>query len=242
MSDAPLRPPGAVKRFYETVAAEPAEGGFAVRLDARRLATPEGRALLLPTMALAEAIAREWAGQGERLDPRAMPLTRLANTAIDRIGANPRAALDELGGFAACDLLCYRAESPESLVRRQEARWQPLLDWLAERHGARLAVARGIVAVAQTSEALTAVERAFARESAFRLAGAVGAVGLLGSAVLVLALLEGRLSPEDAWEASRLDEEFQIAQWGRDAENEARTARLKAEFDAAHEFLVLSVP
>lgn len=231
-----------LKRFYTAVSVEPAEGGFGVRLDARAVRTPAGRALHLPTDALARAVAAEWDAQGEHIDPRAMPLTRLANTALDRVAPDPAPVLDALMGYGASDLLCYRADAPEGLVRAQGALWQPVLGWLAEAYGARLRVGIGITPVAQPEAELIRLRTAFERRPPFALAALQEIAGCLGSAVLALALADGRLDAEGAWAAARVDEDWQIAQWGEDAEEAARVALVREAHDAAARFLALGGP
>jgi chaperone required for assembly of F1-ATPase len=218
------------KRFYKAVTTAPAEGGgFAVLLDGRQPRTPNGAKLVLPTEALAELIAEEWTAQGDVIAFAHMPATRLAFTAIDRIGAARAAVAEETARYAAADLLCYFAEGPASLVREQEARWGPLLDWAKADLGLHFVRTTGIVHTPQPDGAVQAVKALAEALDVFALAGLAHAAGLYGSAVLALAAQRGRLSAPEAFELSRLDEAFQEARWGVDAEAAQRTATLAAE-------------
>jgi chaperone required for assembly of F1-ATPase len=223
-----------MKRFYREVGVAEEAGAFRVLLDGKPVKTPSRNALALPTRALADAIAGEWRAQTENVDPKSMPLSGLAMAAID--GAAAERAGQALA-FARSDLLCYRAEEPAELVARQAAAWDTLLDWAAERYGARLKIASGIVFVEQSSEALAALERAVAGRSPFHLTALHSAAAITGSLVLALALADGRLTAAEAFAASRLDESFQAEKWGMDAEAEARATRLAAELAAAERFL-----
>ena len=223
----PLRQP---KRFYKAVTVAPAEGGgFSVLLDGRQPRTPGGAKLVLPTAALAELIAEEWTAQGDVIAFGDMPATRLAFTVIDRIDQARQAVAEETARYAAADLLCYFAEGPAPLVREQEARWGPLLDWAKADLGLDFARAAGIVHTPQPQETVQAVEALASALDAFALAGLAHAAGLYGSAILALAAQRGRLTAPEAFELSRLDEAFQEARWGVDAEAAERTARMAAE-------------
>lgn len=203
------------------------------------MSTPAKVALRLPTRALAEAIAEEWRGQGDRIRPAAMPLSQFANTALDRVAPQPAAIAEGLLAFAATDLLCYRAEAPEALVERQQRLWQPLLDWLAGRHGAALMVYRGVLPRPQPEDAIRRLGRHIAGLDAFTLTALDSATRAAGSLVIGLALIEGRLGPEEAFALSQLDETFQIERWGEDSEAAARRRAIKAEFELMHRFLQL---
>ena len=202
------------------------------------MATPAKADLKLPTRALAEAIAEEWRAQGEMLKPATMPMTQLANTAIDRVAPAP--AIEDLLAYAGTDLLCYRAEAPPSLAERQQARWQPLLDWLALRHDAPLAVHVGVIPRPQPEAALAALRRRLADLPAFILAGLSAATQTCGSLVIALALAEGQLTAAEAFELTELDASFQIERWGEDDEAAARRQRLRQEIQDIHRFLALS--
>lgn len=231
------------KRFWKEARALPAAGGgWEVRLDDRPLRTPAKAPLTVPTEALARAIAAEWQAQGEEIDPAAMPMTRAANTAIDRVRPQRAAVERELGGYGETDLTCYRAGSPQGLVARQAAAWDPLLDWAHGRFGARLIPVEGIIHQPQDARALAALAEALAGLDEFRLAALHELVTLSGSLVIGLAAAERILAPEELWQRSRVDEEWQIAQWGRDEEAEAAAALKRAAFLAAAEFCRLAEP
>jgi len=202
--------------------------------------TPAKVPLLLPSLALAEAIAEEWRGQGDRLKPADLPLTQLANTAIDRVASDPKPVIDELVSYAGSDLVCYWAEGPESLVERQRQHWRPLLDDLALRHDALLTVHYGVMPRPQPPEALAALARHLATLSPFMLTGLTAATSSCGSLVIGLALTEGRLTPDEAFELSQLDETYQIEQWGEDAAAAVRRRALRREILDTHRFLTLA--
>jgi chaperone required for assembly of F1-ATPase len=231
-----------VAKFYKTVAVGDEDGAFVVRLDGRPVKTPARALLALPTLKLAEAVAEEWRSQEETLDPTTMPLTRMAYAAIDTVSQHRARIADEILGYGGSDLLCYRAEAPQALVARQVEAWNPLLDWAAERFGARLAVGAGIAFVEQSKESRDAFAVAITARDDFALVALHGAASLTGSLVLGLALAEERLSAEEAFALSRLDETFQSEAWGRDAEAEARGARLGRELAAIERFLRLTRP
>ncbi|MFM2044903.1 MAG: hypothetical protein RLY86_3479 [Pseudomonadota bacterium] len=232
-----------MKRFYKTATAAPVDsaddsaGGFQVLLDGKPVRTPSKALLLVPTMALAEAIAAEWQGQGESVVPQSMPLTQYAATTIDGVIGRRDGVVDAVCAYAGTDLLCYRADHPLELAERQAMMWQPLLDWAAVRHGAVLVCTSGIVHRPQDPAALAALGAAVAGLDDWRLCGLQGAVGAAGSLVIGLALLEGRLSAEEAFAISQLDETFQIEQWGEDAEAMKRRDALRADLAATERFL-----
>ena len=226
-----------MKRFYQSVEIAAADDGYRVLLDARPLHTPARRALMLPSAALAEALADEWRGQGETIGPEDMPLTRLASTAQDRMPELRAAAIDEVVGYAGTDLLCYRAATPLALVERQQHVWQPLLDWAASALGTRLAVTTTLLPVAQPDAAIRGLWAAVEELGDWPLVGLHAATTALGSLVLGLALTRGRIDAEQAVAASLLDELFEIERWGKDAETERRHHGLRREVDAAALFL-----
>ena len=214
--------------------------GFGIRLDGRPVRTPAKRPLTLPTRALAEAVAAEWAAQRDRLDPTAMPVTRAANAAIDRVAPHRAEVVRTIAAYGETDLLCHRAASPRELAERQRLAWDPLLDWAAEALGARLTPVAGLMPAAQDAGALAALTAHVAGRDPFTLNALGDLVSLSGSLVLGLAVLEGRLTPLAGWEMSRIDETFQQEKWGVDAEAaEAEAAKHRA-FEAAHRFAVLA--
>lgn len=228
-----------MKRFYKTVATRPLDGGFTVMLDQRPMRTPAKAALLLPNLALAEAIAAEWRGQGETIKPLEMGLTRLANTGIDRVSADRARILEDLVAYGGSDLLCYRADTPADLASRQARIWQPWLDWAAERFGAPLTVRVGIVHVAQDPVSLQALRIALARASDLELAGVGAAAQPLGSLVLGLALWHGAIESDAAVDAALLDEIYQANRWGEDQETVRRHQGLRRDVGDAARFLTL---
>ncbi len=227
------------RRTYSVAAAVPGAEGVAVALDGTALRTPGGRPVLFPSGALARAVALEWASQGDRIAPETMPLTRLGNAAIDTVAANRAAVLETVAGYAATDLVCYRAPGPEDLRRRQDAAWDPLLDWLARTHGARLAVTFGLTAAVQPPAARGAVRRALERADAFSLTALHAMTSTLGSVVIGLALAAGRLDRDTAFRTALIEELYQVERWGDDPQAEARRLCLRDDLEAADRFLLL---
>lgn len=231
--------PSFPKRFYASVSVEPASEGYAVLLDGRGARTPGRRPLVLPNRALADAVAAEWSAVGDTIDPRAMPVTRLVNTAIDGVSQRPAEVMAEIGRFAGSDLLSYRATEPAELVRAQREAWDPLIDWAERALGARLVLTEGVMHVAQPQASLERFERglrSLARDDAaspYRVAALHVMTSLTGSAVLAAAVASDILPPEQAWAAAHVDEDYQASQWGEDAEAADRRAARKAEMMAA---------
>lgn len=228
-----------MKRFYTNVAAVPVEGGFGIALDGKPLKTPAKSPLVLPTAALAEAIAGEWDAQVEVIKPHTMRLMQLASTALDRVALHHAAVVEEAAGYAASDLLCYRAEAPDSLVAREAALWQPLLDWAMIRFDAPLAVTSGIVHVAQPPASLKALRAVLLDLDALTLTAVADLTAACGSLVVALAVWDGRLDGAGAAEATLIDETVQNERWGEDYEAKARRERLVADIHAAARFLTL---
>lgn len=229
-----------MKRFYREVDVACGDGGgFVVALDGRPIRTPAKAPLQVRSRALADAVAEEWACQGETVDIHAMRLTRLANSALDRVAPARDAVAATTAAFAEADLLCYRASEPDELVVRQATAWQPLLDWAAERYAARLTVVCGLMPVAQPPTACAALADAVGAHDDFRLTGLAEATAVTGSLVLGLALAEGRIDAEAAWSLSLFDELYQKERWGAEAEAERRREALRADLAAAGRFLDL---
>ncbi|HVA14504.1 MAG TPA: ATP12 family protein [Stellaceae bacterium] len=228
-----------MKRFYTKAAAVAAGDEFAVELDGKKLLTPAKQELRVPGRALAEALAAEWQGQGATVGPLTLPLTRLVSTAIDRVTPRRADMIAEIVNYAATDLLCYRADEPPELVARQRRIWQPLLDWATERHDAALIATQGITPVPQPPAALAAIERAIAAYDAMLLVALQLATTACGSVVLGLALLDGAVTPDEAFAAAQLDESYQIERWGEDAEQTRRRAALKDDIALAARFAAL---
>jgi chaperone required for assembly of F1-ATPase len=228
-----LARPELPKRFYQKAAAGPHEGGFAVFLDGRVAKTPARRPLAVADPRIAEALAAEWDEQQGEINPGTMPLTRIANAAIDRVAGEAAAVCTEIVKYAGSDLVCYRAEGPEPLVAAQEKAWAPILAWARRAHGARFLLAGGVVHIAQSPGALAAVERALAPLDAVRLAAISTITTLTGSALIALALADGALAPEAAWRAAHVDEDWQMSRWGVDAMAMERRAARWGEMRAA---------
>ena len=233
------KPRAVLKRFYEAVTVTDEPGGFGIALDGRPVRTPERAPLVLPSRPLAEAIAAEWAAQGDHILPATMTLTRLANTALDRVAGREQPVAADIVAYAGCDLLCYRADSPERLVARQAAAWDPLLTWARRALGSGFVCVTGVVHHPQPAGALEALGRALEHQEAFRLAALHTITTLSGSAIIALALGEGAVSADAAWTAAHVDEDWQIEQWGADSEAEARRAARRQEFDCAVRLLEL---
>jgi chaperone required for assembly of F1-ATPase len=227
------------KRFYKQAAFVETAAGFAIQLDGKAVKTPGARPLEVPSLALAESIAAEWQQQGEEVRPAAMPMTQLATTALDRVGPERHAIQGQLMGYAATDLLCYRAEAPSELVAHQAAHWQPLLDWAALALDAPLNTTAGVLAVEQPPAALAALARSLDSLDPWRLTAVQAATAAAGSLVLALALEAGRLSAEAVFDLSQLDETFQIERWGEDYEAADRRSQLRQDIDATGRLLDL---
>ena len=234
MSDA-VRP----KRFYKDVSVVPHEGRHAVVLDGRIAKTMGRKALAAPTPALAEAVAREWAGQGEHIDRASMPLTAMLSAAIDSGEDGAGQWRDEIVGYLGSDLVCYRADAPQALAERQADVWDPYVEFMRRSFGAILMTTSGIVAVPQAEASLSAVRAALANETPETLFALRIATAISGSAVLALALWKGDASAHALFEVSRVDERFQEERWGVDEEAKSREDRLREDFLKAAEFLAL---
>ena len=226
------RPP-VRRRSYKQARAAKTKGGFQVLLDARPLLTPGKAALLVPTQALAEAIAAEWEAQRAHIDPAALPLTRLAFTVIDRVAGAREGVIDAIVAYAGSDLLCYRAEEPDKLVARQRHVWDPILAWAAAEHGLHLVTGTGVMPRTQTREALDIFRQHIENDSDFVLGALADMTRLTGSALLALAVLRGPLSAEQAWAAAHVEEDWQIGRWGEDEEAKLRRARRWRDMRAA---------
>lgn len=228
------------KRFYTRAAIVPLASAFHVFVDSRPVRTPAGKALALPTAALAAAVANEWLGQDEDVRPETMPLTRLAATAIDRIGTYREGVIDALMAYVDSDMICYRAADPPELVRLQIRLWQPLVEWASAICGARMAVCTGVLPLVQPQPVVAGLRALLETTSAPQLAALATIVPASGSLVIGLALLRGRLEAGAAVEAALLDERWQAAQWGTDAEAEARRAAIADDIASAVLFLRLA--
>lgn len=221
------------RRFYKEASVASEAEGHVVRLDERTVKTPARHLLALPTRDLAEAVAEEWRSQGERIDPATMPVNRIVNSALDGVAVSADAVREDVVRFLGSDLLCYRAEGPEGLVARQTDTWDPPLAWARETHGLDLRLAGGIVHVEQPEDTMRRGAEIVARYDAFTLASLHVMTSLTGSYVLALAVVEGRLAPDEAWAAAHVDEDWQMSFWGEDAEAMRRRHRRWDEMLAA---------
>ena len=228
-----------MKRFWEKVEAIEVEGGFAIALDGRRVKTPAKADLILPTAHLAEAVAEEWNGVGENIDPRSMPLTGLANAAIDRIALDKESFASGLARYGESDLTCYRAEGPQQLVSWQVEAWDALLAWARRRYDVDFATCSGVMHVPQPEETVRKLNHEVAALGVFQLAGLSQLVTIGGSLVAALAVYEEMMPAEAAWEAVSLDDRWQLEQWGDDPEARAALNARRREFLAAARFLEL---
>lgn len=231
-----------MKRFWKTATPIADDGQWTVQLDGKPLRTPARKALLVPTERLAKAIADEWNGAAESVNPRGMPLTGLANAAIDRVAPDVRAFAKGLTRYGEGDLLCYRADGPKELIARQEAAWDELLAWARRRFDVDFATTSGIVHVPQPQATVERLAHAAGSLGAFRLAGLSPLVTIGGSLVGALAVAEGAVTPDAAWSAVTIDEQWQREQWGEDAEAEAALEIRRRDFLAATRFLELLEP
>lgn len=227
------------KRFYSRATAEAREGAFAILLDGRPARTPGKRPLAVPARALAELMAEEWAAQEAVIDPSRMPVTRIVNSAIDAVADRMGEVRGDIAAYAGSDLLCYRADHPRELVQRQSEAWDPVLAWARDDLGVRLVLAEGVMPVAQSPDALARVSAELDGFGPLSLAATHVMTTLLSSAVLSLAVARGRLSAEEAWAAAHVDEDWQISQWGEDAEATERRRRRWAEMEAAARIVAL---
>lgn len=231
------------KRFYQNVEVgapnlDSDKPEYSVLLDGKSVKTPAKQALTLPTEKLADQVATEWAAQETHIDPAKMPMTRMANTAIDGVSQSPDAVFEEIVRFSSTDMLFYRAQSPDRLVALQRDAWDPVLDWARISLGSLFVLTEGVMHVDQPPEAIKAFSVALRRyPSAFQLTGLHSATTLMGSALLALAMAEGHMTRDEAWAAAHVDENWNISQWGEDHEAKQRRAFRYVDFCAAHEMM-----
>jgi chaperone required for assembly of F1-ATPase len=228
------------KRFYAAATVARRENGnFGIELDGRPINTPAGHALDVPTQSLAEAIAGEWRAQGDDIVPASLPLTRLANSAIDGVAGREGEVIQDIVNYAASDLLCYRAASPAGLVANQAHVWDPILAWVHAEYDAPFKVGTGVTHLEQPSASLDAVRQAISPEGPFRLAALHVVTTLTGSALIALAHAKRFLDTDAAWEAANVDENWQASQWGEDFEADQRQKKRFSEFLNASRFFDL---
>jgi len=230
-----------MKRFYKTVSLEPVTGGHAIRLDGRAVKTPARAELVLPTPALAAAVAAEWRAQAEKVDPWSMPLTGLANAAIDRVAPDMHAFATGVAVYAETDLLCYRADGPAELVGHQAETWDPLIDWAQQRYDIEFEIVHGIMHERQPSETVARLAAAVHGYDAWRLVAFQPLVTIAGSLIIALALAEGEIDVESGFAAAQLDELWQAEKWGEDSFATQARENKRADFKAAARFLALLV-
>lgn len=222
------------KRFYAEVSVGERDGGYAILLDGKPVRTPGRALLILPTERVARLVADEFAAQKSEIDPVTMPVTRIANSAVDGVTKEPQAVAEDIVKYSGTDLLLYRAGSPQALVERQAGAWDPVLDWVRREIGARFILVEGVMHVAQPEESIEAVRRHLGgRAEPLRLAAMHVMTTLTGSALLALAVEAGALDVDAAWDAAHVDEDWNIEQWGTDAEAQVRRAFRKADMIAA---------
>ncbi len=228
-----------MKRFHKNAEVVLRSQGYGVALDGKPVKTPAKYDLTVPSAALGEAIATEWNAQNSDVGPAERPLTQIANAAIDRVRPGRASIVRQIADYAGTDAVCYRAARPPDLILRQQAVWQPLLDWALLRYDAPLEVTSGVIPIAQPGSSLHAFAAAVAEYDDFALAALHLATAACGSLVIALALADGRLDPDKAFAASQLDESFQIAAWGEDPEQAQRRRALAGDIAAAARFLSL---
>lgn len=227
-----------MKRFWSRVGVIDDPRGHAIALDGRPVRTPGRAALYLATRILADSVAAEWREVGDTIDPGAMPLTGLANAALDLVEPDPAAFAAPLARYAASDLLCYRADDP-ALADEQAEYWETLLDWARARYDVHFVTASGIMPVDQPPETIARLGHALAALPAFRLAAMAPLVTISGSLVVALALEAGAVSREQGWDAVTIDERWQERRWGEDAEAKAARDARHRDWNAAATFLRL---
>ena len=228
------------RRFWKAVSVVPQGDGFGVQLDARPVRTPAKVLLVVPTRVMAEAMAAEWSAVETDIDPRRMPVTRTANAAIDKVAPQFDEVAGLIAAYGASDLLCYRAEAPESLTRAQALAWDPYLEWAARSLDAPLNTTKGIVPVAQPADSLHRLAECVSACSAFQLTALHDLVSLTGSLILGMAATTGNFAPETLWRLSRIDEDWQSEHWGEDESASAFAAKKREDFLQARHFWELS--
>lgn len=228
-----------MKRFYTLATTLPVDGGASVALDGRIIRTPAKAAMVLPTLAFAEAVAAEWAAQGDVIKPATMPMTGFAYAAIDRVAPDVASFAASLAAFAETDLLCYRADGPALLAARQAAVWNPLLAWARTRYDVGFSITSSIIHAAQPKETLTRIRTTYTALDEFRLAALHPVVTICGSAIIGLAVAEYHLNAATAFDAGQLDELWQAEQWGADPLAAASLAGRRTALDSAVRLLGL---
>ncbi|MGP3697894.1 ATP12 family chaperone protein [Rhodobacter sp. NSM] len=229
----------AAKRFWKEASVVEEGEGWTVWLDGRSVRTPAKRPLILPTRALAEAVAAEWQAQEATIRPETMPFTRAANSALDKVAPQFDEVTEMLADYGGTDLVCYRATGPAALIARQAEAWDPILAWAAEAFGASLEATSGVMHRPQPEVSLVRLSARVRTLSPFQIAAFHDLVAISGSLLLALGVIEGHILPEEAWELSRVDENWQIEQWGEDEEAAEITAARRSAFLQAARFYAL---
>ena len=228
-----------MKRFWKSVDIREDSGGWGVALDGKPVRTPARAALVVPTEALAEAIAEEWRGAVDEINPRIMVLTGLANAAIDRVAPDKDAFARGLASYAEADLACYRSEWPPQLVDRQVESWDPLLAWGRRRFDVDFSTTSGLMHIPQPPATVERLTHEVAALDPFQLAGLSPLVTVGGSLLAALAVFEKAIAPEAAWQAVSVDDRWQLEQWGSDADAELALDNRERDVFAAARFLKL---
>lgn len=228
-----------MKRFWKEAAAAKVDDGFAIQLDGRPVKTPGRHDLVVPSENLAKGLAEEWNAVAEKIDPSAMPMTGLANAAIERVGTDPISFAASLAKYGENDLTCYRADSPDSLVKAQAEAWDPLQQWASKRYDIAFHCVSGVMHVPQPDATVETLSDEVSKLSTFELAGLSPLVTAGGSLVAALAVKEGAVSVDEAWKAVSVDERYQAERWGEDEEAKASLATREKDFRAGARFLTL---
>ncbi len=229
-----------VKRFWKEARAVEAADGYAVELDGRPVRTPAKVALVFPTLSLAQAAAQEWDAQQGEVNPGTMPVTRAGNASIDKVAVAKSEVIEMLAAYADSDLICYRAPHPDELIERQNEAWNPLLDWACDTYSARLLTVIGVVHVPQDEDALRRLSAPLYDMTPFEITAMHDLISLSGSLVIGLAAASNQWSIEELWRLSRIDEAYQIEQWGVDDEAQAQVMIKGRAFLDAARFLRLA--
>lgn len=231
--------PKLIKRFYKQVTVEPFDGRFTALLDGKSIKTPGRNAIVFPTKAAAQLFAAEWDAQTTEINPITMPITRLANTAIDGIATDPQAVLEDVVKFSTSDLLYYRADSPQDLVDLQRQHWDPILDWVTKNTGANFEIGEGMMHIPQPQESVALFSTKLSvHATPMKLACLHTFTSLSGSALIALAIAERFLDVDAAWAAAHVDEDFNISRWGEDEDAQKRQEYRYGEMKAAHALFV----
>ena len=228
------------RRFWTETTVVDCEGGFTVELDGRPVRSPAKSPLILPSREMAQASAAEWHAQDGEVDPLTMPVTRAANAAIDKVAVQRQEVISMIAEYGDSDLTCYRASQPGELAARQARSWDPLLDWAAENFGARLIPVQGVVHVAQRPEMLQLLAEPLRCMTPFELTAMHDLIGLSGSLIIGLAASEKAFPLGFLWKSSRIDEDWQVEQWGEDDEASALAETKRTAFFNAARFIDLA--